>query len=110
MNMVARRNTAGARNEQADAISVLQNSPLSGRCAAVDQDGAQLPQTRWAGSMQKPVHIVPMPVKTGQKDHQRLRRTVMRDVVMPGIGLCRTRRRDQAVRRDERTGVWPGRR
>lgn len=51
--------------------------------------------------MQKPVHIVPMPVSTGRKDSNGWDVKEMRDVVMPGIGLYRT----QAARSGEYAGV-----
>jgi phage recombination protein Bet len=51
--------------------------------------------------MQKPVHIVPMSVSTGQKDNSGWDIKEMRDVVMPGIGLYRT----QAARSGEYAGV-----
>lgn len=51
--------------------------------------------------MQKPVHIVPMSVSTGQKDSSGWDIKEMRDVVMPGIGLYRT----QAARSGEYAGV-----
>lgn len=51
--------------------------------------------------MQKPVHIVPMSVSTGQKDGNGWDIREMRDVVMPGIGLYRT----QAARSGEYAGV-----
>ncbi len=50
--------------------------------------------------MQKPVHIVPMSVKTGQIDADGNDVYEMRDVVMPGIGLYRI----QATR----TGAYAG--
>ncbi|OQS40578.1 phage recombination protein Bet [Chromobacterium haemolyticum] len=51
--------------------------------------------------MQKPVHIVPMSVSTGQKDNNGWDIKEMRDVIMPGIGLYRT----QASRSGECAGV-----
>lgn len=51
--------------------------------------------------MQKPVHIVPMSVSTGQKNGDGWDIKEMRDVVMPGIGLYRT----QAARSGEYAGV-----
>lgn len=50
--------------------------------------------------LDKPVHIVPMPVATGQKDRDGWDITEMRDVVMQGIGLHRTKAM--------RTGQWVG--
>ena len=40
--------------------------------------------------MQKPVHIVPMSVKTGGKKQNGDDEYAMRDVIMPGVGLYRT--------------------
>lgn len=51
--------------------------------------------------MQKPVHIVPMPVATGRKDSNGWDVKEMRDVIMPGIGLYRT----QAARSGGYAGV-----
>jgi phage recombination protein Bet len=51
--------------------------------------------------LQKPVHIVPMPVKTGRKNANGYDETEMRDVVMPGIGLYRT----QASRTGQLAGI-----
>ena len=52
--------------------------------------------------MQKPVHIVPMSVKTGRKKpNSNYDEYEMRDTVMPGIGLYRT----QASRTGEYAGV-----
>lgn len=50
--------------------------------------------------MDKPVHIVPMAVPTGQKDADGWDITEMRDIVMPGIGLYRTKA--------QRTGQYAG--
>ena len=51
--------------------------------------------------MQKPVHIVPMSVSTGEKDSSGYDIKIMRDVVMPGIGLYRT----QAARTGACAGI-----
>lgn len=40
--------------------------------------------------LHKPVHVVPMRVKTGQKNRNGYDEYTMRDTVMPGIGLYRT--------------------
>lgn len=50
--------------------------------------------------MQKPVHIVPMLVKTGKKNDRGYDEKEWRDVIMPGVGLYRT----QAAR----TGLLAG--
>lgn len=51
--------------------------------------------------MLKPVHIVPMSVKTGKKGADGWDETEMRDVVMPGIGMYRI----QASRTGECAGI-----
>lgn len=51
--------------------------------------------------LQKPVHIVPMPVPTGRKDSDGWDIKEYRDVVMPGIGLYRT----QASRTQQYAGL-----
>lgn len=51
--------------------------------------------------MQKPVHIVPMLVATGEKDKDGWDKKEMRDVIMPGIGSYRT----QAARSGSYAGV-----
>lgn len=50
---------------------------------------------------QKPVHIVPMSVKTGTKNKYGRDETAMRDVIMPGIGLYRI----QAARTGQYAGM-----
>lgn len=60
-----------------------------GYCKAADLD-----------PMDKPVHIVPMQVPTGRKDSDGWDITESRDVVMPGIGLYRTKA--------QRTGQYAG--
>lgn len=51
--------------------------------------------------LQKPVHIVPMRVKTGRKDRNGRDEYEYRDTIMPGIGLYRT----QAARTCEHVGT-----
>lgn len=51
--------------------------------------------------MQKPVHLVPMLVATGQKDSKGWDLKEWRDVIMPGIGLYRV----QAARTGEHVGT-----
>ncbi len=87
--------------EQSELIAVLRNSLYPGAqeesiklvigyCRAVGLD-----------PMQKPVHIVPMYVSTGQKDERGYDIKANRDVIMPGIGLYRT----QAVRTGQLAGI-----
>ena len=93
-NTVATVNVpALAMNEQ-ELMSVLQNSLYPG--AKVESIKLVLGYCKAAGldPMQKPCHIVPISVKQGDN-------YVMRDVVMPGIGLYRT----QASRTGEYAGV-----
>ncbi len=80
-------------NEQ-ELMSVLQNSLYPG--AKVESIKLVLGYCKASGldPMQKPCHIVPISVKQGDS-------YVMRDVVMPGIGLYRT----QASRTGEYAGV-----
>lgn len=82
-----------AMNEQ-ELMSVLQNSLYPG--AKVESIKLVLGYCKASGldPMQKPCHIVPISVKQGDN-------YVMRDVVMPGIGLYRT----QASRTGEYAGV-----
>lgn len=86
---------------EAELVTVLQSSLYP---------GAQLPSIKMvlgyckaAGldPMQKPVHIVPMKVSTGQKDEKGWDIKAMRDVIMPGVGLYRT----QAARTGQYAGV-----
>lgn len=77
-----------------ELMSVLQNSLYPG--AKVESIKLVLGYCKASGldPMQKPVHIVPISVKQGDN-------YVMRDTVMPGIGLYRT----QASRTGECAGV-----
>ncbi len=80
--------------DETELMKVLQNSLYPG--AKPESIKLVLGYCKAAGldPMQKPVHIVPISVKQGQ-DY------VMRDVVMPGIGLYRT----QASRSGEYAGI-----
>lgn len=83
-----------------EVVDVLVNSLYPG--AKRESARMVLAYCRAAGldCMQKPVHIVPMSVKTGQKNQYGRDEHAMRDVVMPGIGLYRV----QA----SRTGQYAG--
>lgn len=83
-----------------EIIDVLVNSLYPG--AKRDSAAMVLSYCRAAGldPLQKPVHIVPMSVKTGMKNKYGRDEYVMRDVVMPGVGLYRV----QA----SRTGQYAG--
>jgi len=87
-------------NEQ-ELMDVLQNSLYPG--AKTGSIKLVIGYCKAAGldPMQKPVHIVPMSVSTGQKDSNGWDIKEMRDVVMPGIGLYRT----QAARSGEYAGI-----
>lgn len=89
-----------AMNEQ-ELLSVLQNSLYPG--AKLESIKLVIGYCKAAGldPMQKPVHIVPMSVSTGQKNSDGWDIKEMRDVVMPGIGLYRT----QAARSGEYAGI-----
>lgn len=84
-----------------EVIKVLQTSLYPG--AAIESIKMVLGYCKAAGldPMQKPVHLVPMPVKTGRKNSSGYDETEMRDVVMPGIGLYRT----QAARSGQYAGM-----
>lgn len=94
--------TAVSALTEADLMNVLQNSLYPG--AKTESIKLVLGYCKAAGldPMLKPVHIVPMSVKTGRKkpnsDYDEYE---MRDVVMPGIGLYRT----QASRTGHYAGV-----
>lgn len=83
-----------------EIVDVLVNSLYPG--AKRESAKMVLAYCRAAGldPMQKPVHIVPMSVKTGQKNNYGGDEYANRDVVMPGIGLYRV----QA----SRTGQYAG--
>jgi phage recombination protein Bet len=94
-----------ARHDQS-LIDVLVHSLYPG--ASRDSASMVLAYCRAAGldPMQKPVHIVPMNVKSGNKDSYGNDIYVKKDVVMPGIGLYRV----QAARTGQYAGqdepVW----
>jgi phage recombination protein Bet len=79
-----------AAMDEQEIIAVLQSSLYPG--ASVPSIKMVLGYCKASGldPMQKPVHIVPMSVKTGKKDGNGWDIKEMRDVVMPGIGLYRT--------------------
>lgn len=88
------------RATRAEMIGVLQSSLYPG--AKPESVEMVLGYCTAAGLdvMQKPVHIVPMKVKTGKKDNYGNDQYENRDVVMPGVGLYRV----QA----SRTGQYAG--
>lgn len=85
---------------EGELIEVLQSSLYPG--AKPESIKLVVGYCRAAGldPMQKPVHIVPMSVKTGLKKQNGYDEYAMRDVIMPGIGLYRT----QASRTGEYAG------
>ena len=92
--------TAAAVLDDERLIDVLVNSLYPG--AKRESAALVLAYCRAAGldPMQKPVHIVPMRVKTGMKDRWGNDEYAFRDTIMPGIGLYRV----QAAR----TGQYAG--
>ncbi len=80
--------------QEAELVSVLQTSLYPG--AKLESIKMVIGYCKAAGldPMQKPVHIVPMSVKQGNE-------YVMRDVIMPGVGLYRT----QAARSGVLAGI-----
>jgi phage recombination protein Bet len=93
-------NTALSAMTEQELVDVLQASLYPG--AKLQSIKMVLGYCKAAGldPMQKPVHIVPMKVSTGQKDDRGWDIKEDRDVIMPGVGLYRT----QAAR----TGVYAG--
>lgn len=102
---IAKRDAAGTlpalQVEEGELMNVLRNSLYPG--ARDESIKLVLGYCRAAGldPMQKPVHIVPMKVSTGQKDDRGWDIKENRDVIMPGIGLYRT----QAARTSQYAGV-----
>ncbi|MES2910572.1 MAG: phage recombination protein Bet [Pseudomonadota bacterium] len=98
--IVEQKTTALAPQTEQELIEVLQSSLYPG--AALPSIKLALGYCKAAGldPMQKPVHIVPMKVSTGEKDNNGWDIKADRDVIMPGIGLYRV----QAAR----TGLYVG--
>ena len=86
---------------QDELIDVLASSMYPG--AKRESVAMVLGYCRAAGldPMQKPVHLVPMRVKTGQKNQYGDEQYAFRDTVMPGIGLYRV----QAARTGQYAGM-----
>lgn len=101
MSNIAIKQNTGLILSEDETIAVLKSSLYPG--AADESVKMVLGYCQAAGldPFQKPVHIVPMSVSTGQKDKDGWDIKAMRDVVMPGIGLYRT----QAARSGEYAGV-----
>lgn len=102
MNGLVRIGTPSlAAMTETELISVLQGSLYPG--AKPESIKLVIGYCRAGGydPMLKPVHIVPMQVKTGQKNKYGDDEYETRDVIMPGVGLYRT----QAARTGEYAGV-----
>lgn len=89
------------RSNQAEAIQTLRDSLYPGA-----KDESIIMALRYCEAakldpLQKPVHLVPMSVKSGRKDEDGYETYETRDVVMPGIGLYRT----QAARTGQYAGL-----
>lgn len=100
-NATNKTGLSAMRMAEADLMNVLRNSLYPG--AQEESIKLVIGYCEAAGldPMQKPVHIVPMYVSTGQKDAKGYDIKGMRDVIMPGIGLYRT----QAARSGQYAGV-----
>jgi phage recombination protein Bet len=94
-------NIPSLQMDEAELVSVLSNSLYPG--AKAESIKLAIGYCRAAGldPLQKPVHIVPMSVKTGHKKNNGDDEYQMRDVIMPGIGLYRI----QAARTGEYAGM-----
>ncbi len=93
--------TALSAMTEQELVEVLQVSLYPG--AKLESIKMVLGYCKAAGldPMQKPVHIVPMKVSTGEKDDRGWDIKADRDVIMPGVGLYRT----QAARSGAYAGV-----
>lgn len=87
--------------EEKELIDVLRNSLYPGAQDASIKLVLSYCKAAGLDPMQKPVHIVPMKVSTGEKDANGWDVKENRDVIMPGIGLYRT----QAARTSQYAGV-----
>lgn len=85
---------------RAELMKVLQSSLYPGAADASVEMVIGYCQAQGLDPLQKPVHIVPMKVKTGKKNKYGDDEYAQRDVIMPGVGLYRT----QA----SRTGAYAG--
>lgn len=104
MNALTQRESAALPSMQVDEkelIDVLRNSLYPGAQDASIKLVLSYCKAAGLDPMQKPVHIVPMKVSTGQKDEKGYDIKENRDVIMPGIGLYRT----QAARTTQYGGV-----
>lgn len=87
--------------DEGELVAVLSNSLYPG--AKPESIKLAIGYCRAAGldPLQKPVHIVPMDVKSGRKDNNGKDIYEKRDVIMPGVGLYRI----QAARTGEYAGM-----
>lgn len=104
MNAITKMETAGLpalQMAEDELVRVLQSSLYPG--AQLESIKLVLGYCKATGldPMQKPVHIVPMKVSTGQKDSNGWEIKENRDVVMPGVGLYRS----QAARTGQYVGM-----
>ena len=100
MNAVTTTERSALALPEAEMLNVLASSLYPGAKHASIKLVLGYCKAAGLDPMQKPVHIVPMSVKTGEKDGFGNDKRAMRDTVMPGIGLYRT----QA----SRTGQYAG--
>jgi len=87
--------------DEKELIDVLRNSLYPGAQDASIKLVLSYCKAAGLDPMQKPVHIVPMKVSTGERDERGWDKKENRDVIMPGIGLYRT----QAARTSQYAGV-----
>lgn len=104
MNAITKMETAGLpalQMAEDELVRVLQSSLYPG--AKIESIKMVLGYCKATGldPMQKPVHIVPMKVSTGQKDDRGWDIKEDRDVIMPGVGLYRS----QAARTGQYVGM-----
>lgn len=94
-------NIPSLQMEETELIRVLESSVYPG--ASLDSIKLVIGYCKGQNldPLQKPVHIVPMDVKTGEKDGDGKDIYKKRDVIMPGIGLYRT----QAARTGQYIGI-----
>lgn len=87
--------------DEAELVKVLESSIYPGAKMESIKLVVAYCKAQQLDPLQKPVHIVPMDVKTGQKDDRGFDITEKRDVIMPGVGLYRT----QAARTKQYMGI-----
>lgn len=89
------------QQDNAALISVLQASLYPGAKAESVELAVAYCKAAGYDIMQKPVHIVPMPIKTGRKKPDGYDEEEWRDVIMTGVGLYRI----QAARTGQYAGI-----